>query len=80
VACDPAQVEVLPPTVAPTTIVASSPPHPVAPPTTQAAISSPADGGFLLPSTGSSLRGLVIGGVLVVAGIAASLLARRRYG
>ncbi len=32
-----------------------------------------------LPRTGSSTVGLVIGGALVVAGIAASLIARRRY-
>jgi LPXTG-motif cell wall-anchored protein len=32
-----------------------------------------------LPRTGSDLGGLIIGGVLVSAGIAASLLARRRY-
>ncbi|MEI8238296.1 MAG: LPXTG cell wall anchor domain-containing protein [Actinomycetota bacterium] len=74
VSCDPAQVEVLPPTIAPTTTaVASSPAHP------STIISAPASDGATLPSTGSSTRGLVIGGVLVVAGIAASLLARRRY-
>jgi LPXTG-motif cell wall-anchored protein len=83
VACDRAQVAVLPPTVAPsTTAIASGMPHRGAPATTPAAFSSPADGAdgaFVLPSTGSSVRGLVIGGVLVAAGIAASLIARRRY-
>jgi LPXTG-motif cell wall-anchored protein len=78
VACDPPQVAVLPPTVPTTTIVGSSPAHPVVTPTTAPA-TSPGNGGFVLPSTGSSVRGLIIGGVLVAAGIAASLLARRRY-
>jgi LPXTG-motif cell wall-anchored protein len=81
VACDRAQGAVLPPTLAPsTTAVASGVPHAGAPATTPAAFSSPADGAFVLPSTGSSVLSLVIGGALVVAGIAASLIARRRYG
>lgn len=56
VACDPAQVEVLPPVV-----IAGSRQN------------------QQLPTAGSSTGGLVTGAALVTAGIAVSLIARRRY-
>jgi LPXTG-motif cell wall-anchored protein len=78
VACDQPDVAVLAPTIAPsTTAVVSSPPHLALP--THPSVTGQVSGAAMLPSTGSSVRGLIIGGILVAAGIAASLLARRRY-
>jgi LPXTG-motif cell wall-anchored protein len=85
VRCDQPEVEVLDapvPTAAPTTTAPAEAQSggPAAVPTTVAAVSNTDAGGEpLLPSTGSSTGGLVVGGLLVAAGIAASFIARRRY-